>query len=187
MKNLLQTALILSVLLLTGCAATVEKSDNGSAITTATINANKVVVTVQGGSEVTANKDWVDFRTQWNTSMTEAAAKAGLSYTYSPTPVAPAGDNGALVVINVKDYRYITTTARILAGIMTGNAWLDVDVDYRNLDSGNLVGTKNYQTKSSAWGGVFSPMTEKQIDAICAEIIDEIKKHKESVKVSSAK
>jgi hypothetical protein len=59
---------------------------------------------------------------------------------------------------------------------MTGNAFMDADVRFLDLKTGKALGTKNYNTSSTAWQGVFSAMTEKQIQAICAEIVKDVSK-----------
>ena len=82
---------------------------------------------------------------------------------------------GTLLVVNINDYRYLTPGARYGFGVMTGNAFIDSSVEYRDLKTGAVLGEKRFNTTSSAWQGVFSPMTDKQVQAIATEIAGEIK------------
>ncbi len=160
-------------LFLTGCASVVTTSGN-SALNIPASAANKIVMEVKGNDETSKNTDWPQFVLEWNKQMAGIATVNGLEYKYQVNDKQSTADSGTLVAIKVNDYRYITSTTRVLAGVMTGNAWLDVDVEYRDLASGNVIGTRNYQTKSTAWQGAFSAMTEKQIESVCNEIVGTI-------------
>jgi hypothetical protein len=61
-----------------------------------------------------------------------------------------------------------------MLGVMTGNAYINARVTFRDLKSGDVRTSETYDTKSSAWGGVFAAMTTKQVDAMCHEIVAEI-------------
>ncbi len=51
------------------------------------------------------------------------------------------------------------------------NAYIDARARFEDLRSGRLVGERSFNTTSSAWQGVFSAMTDKQLDAISRELI----------------
>jgi hypothetical protein len=59
---------------------------------------------------------------------------------------------------------------------MTGNAFIDAKVEFRDLASGNLYGERSFNTTSSAWEGIFASTTPKQIYALADEIIGEIRR-----------
>lgn len=59
---------------------------------------------------------------------------------------------------------------------MTGNAFIDAKVEFRDLASGQPFGERSYNTTSTAGTGIFAPMTPKQIYALVDEIIAEIKR-----------
>jgi hypothetical protein len=61
---------------------------------------------------------------------------------------------------------------------MVGNAWVNSSADYSDLKSGHLIGTRTYDTSSSAWEGVMSAMTQEQVQAISQKIISDIKSAK---------
>ena len=48
---------------------------------------------------------------------------------------------------------------------MTGNAFIKSKVQFRDLVTGDVLGKRSYDTTSTAWQGVFSAMTEKQVQA----------------------
>ena len=88
------------------------------------------------------------------------------------------GKDGVGIKINVTNFRYLTPGARYGAGVMVGNAWVNSSVDYSDLRSGRLIGTRTYDTSSSAWEGVMSAMTQEQVQAISQKIISDIKSAK---------
>jgi len=57
---------------------------------------------------------------------------------------------------------------------MAGNAYIDSKVRFIDLRGGTLYGERSYNTSSSAWEGIFSAMTAKQIEAICKQIVSEV-------------
>jgi hypothetical protein len=87
------------------------------------------------------------------------------------------GEPGTLLVVDVADFRLLTASARVGLGVMTGNAYVQAKVSFRDLKTGDTWGEQKYDTTSTAWQGVFSPMTEKQVRAICKEITSELTAH----------
>ncbi|WP_292448475.1 DUF4410 domain-containing protein [Methylibium sp.] len=88
----------------------------------------------------------------------------------------PTGQAGTLMVVRIDDYRHVGVAARVMLGIMTGNAFIDAKVEFRDLQSGKLYGERSYNTSSSAMQGVFAPVTPKQIYALADEALAEIKR-----------
>ncbi|MGY2200534.1 DUF4410 domain-containing protein [Pseudomonas gingeri] len=166
---------LLSCVLLTGCAASVKSG--GSDLSIPQENKANLVVKFEGNDKVEANPDWSLLKTSWGTSLKAAASSSGyqLSEQQSKTD-SPAA--GVLVVVNVSNFRYLSTGARVGAGIMVGNAWVNSNVDFLDLKSGQKMGSRSYNTTSSAWEGVMSAMTEKQVQAISQQIIADIKSAK---------
>jgi hypothetical protein len=60
-------------------------------------------------------------------------------------------------------------------GIMTGNAYIDAQLQFRDLNDGKVLGQEAYNTTSSATQGIFSAVTPKQIYAIADEVIRDMK------------
>lgn len=147
----------------------------GPKISVAPAAAKSVVLVVQGSKTATDSKDWNDFKAEWRKAITASAATAGIKAQMQDEPApAASADPATLVVLNINDYRFVTQGARFAVGIMTGNAFVDAEASFFELPARTAVGTRQYKTSSSAGQGVFSPMTEKQLAAICDEIVREV-------------
>jgi hypothetical protein len=109
--------------------------------------------------------------------MQEEATAIGASFTAQDGEPKPTGSAGTLLAVDVIDFRYVSTGARIGLGIMTGNAFVNAQVSFRDLSTGQVWGERHYDTSSSAWQGVFAPMTDKQVHAICKEIVSTLSSH----------
>jgi len=162
-------------LLLSGCAATVHKSSAEAPLKTSAASAKNITMNVTGPRQITDSADWEQLKGEWRAAMKSAAASIGAAFSPQEGKPQPTGEPGTLVVVNVNDYRYISPGARYGFGIMTGNAYLDSTVQFMDLQTGAVLGSRTYNTSSSAWQGAFSPMTEKQIQAIAVEIANEVK------------
>jgi hypothetical protein len=60
-------------------------------------------------------------------------------------------------------------------GIMTGNAFIDARIRYASLRDGTTFGEQQYNTSSSAGGGVFSKVTPQQVNAIAGNVFLDLK------------
>lgn len=72
--------LVAMALLMTGCAATVQRQGGAEprlALTAA--ETKRIVLVVQGSKSAAESKDWETLRAQWRSAMSEATAAAGLS------------------------------------------------------------------------------------------------------------
>jgi len=83
----------------------------------------------------------------------------------------PTGERGTLLDVRIDDYRYLTPAARFGFGIMTGNAYIVARIRFLNLANSELFGEQRYSTTSTAWEGVFSAMTGKQVEGIAAQVV----------------
>jgi hypothetical protein len=179
-RLLLPTAILISML--TGCAATVSRPPSTDANKSAetkfsspAVETQRVAVMISGDAKSTSSKDWETFRAEWRTAFDAAARESGFGFKYFEQDVPEQTPGTALVKIQVNDYRYLTAGSRFAWGIMTGNAFVDADVELFELPAKRSLGRKKYTTSSTAWQGVFSAMTDKQVKAISAEIIKDIK------------
>ena len=57
---------------------------------------------------------------------------------------------------------------------MAGNAYMDLEVQYVELPSNKPFGAKKFNTSSSAWEGIFSAVTPKQVQAVSDMIVKEV-------------
>jgi len=166
------------VLLLAGCASTVKKQDGGAPVPVGTKAPGKhVVLNLTGSDATTSAKDWKGFKGIWNDECSDEFHEAEAQFSMQDGVPQPTGSEGALVVVNVVDYHYVSIGARVMFGVMTGNAFINAQVGFRDLKTGETWSTKTYDTKSSAWNGVFAAMTTKQVRAMCHEILGEVSAH----------
>ncbi|WP_058542885.1 DUF4410 domain-containing protein [Pseudomonas fluorescens] len=165
-----------AVLMLGGCAASVKSGGTETLVIQESAKQN-LVVNFQGNSKVQQNEDWPRLRQEWNDALQVEATRAGYSLTETQASSLD-GKDGVGIKINVTNFRYLTPGARYGAGVMVGNAWVNSSADYSDLKSGRLIGTRTYDTSSSAWEGVMSAMTKEQVQAISQKIISDIKSAK---------
>lgn len=175
-KSVWVASCVVAVSLLSGCAASV-KSGGTETLVIPEVAKHNLVVNFQGNAKVQQNEDWPRLKQEWNDALRNEAVRAGFSV--SDTPVSTSTDkDGVGVQINVTNFRYLTPGARYGAGVMVGNAWVNSSANYSDLKSGRLIGTRTYDTSSSAWEGVMSAMTKEQVEAIAQQIISDIKSAK---------
>jgi hypothetical protein len=74
----------------------------------------------------------------------------------------------------VNDFKYVSTTKRYLIGIMAGNAFMDVDAQYIAPPATAPFASKKFNTSSSAWEGIFSAVTPKQVRAVSDMIVKDL-------------
>jgi len=175
-KTILALSYLVAISLLSGCAASV-KSGGAETLTIDEAAKKNLVVNIQGNGKVQQNEDWIRLRQEWNQALKDEATRAGYRLTESHV-ADPAKTDGVGIKINVTNFRYLTPGARYAAGVMVGNAWINSSADYSDLKSGRLIGTRTYDTSSSAWEGVMSAMTQEQVEAIAQQIMSDIKSAK---------
>ncbi len=127
-----------------------------------------------GPKTVVDAKDWTEFKREWRETFAEHAKQAGIAYTFSDAEPKPAGEDGTLLHVNVADYRMVGIGARIFLGVMTGNAFIDAKVKFMNLRDGTPLGEQQYNTSSSAWGGIFAKVTPQQVDSIASNVFKDL-------------
>ena len=174
MKSVLKIAILSMILVLTGCAASVQRGSGEQKLSLSPVAAKRVTLEVQGSKEIAASSDWKQFQNEWRVGMTDAAVAAGMTLVPSEAALAPTAEATTLVTVKINDYRYVTRGARVMVGIMTGNAYIDADVSFAELPGATPAGRRKYATTSSAMQGVFAPMTENQIRGISDEILRDI-------------
>lgn len=175
LTSCMRPALILAAVGLAGCAATVQRTTpDAGTLKIPPESSRNIVMNLTGSSVATRSSDWEPFKGEWRGAMSTAAATRGAKFSTQDGSPRPTAEPGTLVVIDVQDYRYLTPTARLGFGIMTGNAYIDTRVRFLDSRTGAPFGERSYNTSSTAWQGIFSAVTDKQIQAICNEILNEI-------------
>lgn len=174
-RLIIRFALLVSAILLAGCAASVQQRPEieQAALQRPTAPLKRLAVAVVADPAMASSSDWEAFRGEWRGAFTQAAADAGigLAWVDDQPGAQPVGTTFARVVI--RDYRYISAGARYGFGAFTGNAHVDARAEFTELPSGRRLGVRDYTTTSSAWQGVFSAMTAKQVQALATRIIED--------------
>jgi hypothetical protein len=138
-------------------------------------SARKLVVVMTGPKNVVESKDWPEMKREWRETFAEHAKGAGIAYSFVESAPPPSAEEGTLLLVNVADYRIVSIGMRILFGVMTGNAFIDAQVAFTNLRDGSKFGEQQYNTSSSAWGGIFAKVTPQQVDQIATGVFAELK------------
>ncbi|MDR6992254.1 DUF4410 domain-containing protein [Luteimonas sp. 3794] len=167
-------ALLSAAALLSACAATVQRP-NAAPVDPVAINGDvgQVVLVVEGSDTARAQEDWAEFRALWNDAIRASATAAGIQGSVRDSRPASLDPSGVVVVVRVDSYRYVSTGARYGLGVMTGNAHIKANAQFIEVPGGKVAATRTYDTTSSAWQGIFAPMTVKQVQAITDQIVAE--------------
>ncbi len=172
----LRVVALAATVLLSACAATVQRPD-AAAVAPITVSGDlrQVAVVVEGSAAARGKDDWAEFRALWPEAMRTSASAAGLQSSDHASRPASLDPPGVLVVVHIDDYRYVSTGARYGLGAMTGNAYIKARAEFVQSPGGAVIATRSYDTTSSAWQGIFAPMTTKQVQAITDRIVAELR------------
>ena len=146
---------ILAAALLGGCAATVKRTGDAAPVKVTANSTRAIVLSMSGQKDATDSKDWEPFKGVWREALQEEATAIGASFSSVEGDAKPSAKQGTLLAVDVVDFRYLSTGARVAFGIMTGNAFVNAQVTFRDLETGQVLGERHYDTSSSAWQGVF--------------------------------
>lgn len=166
--------LVMSMLLLTACAATIKKDATDAAIKLPRGASSKLVLNVGGTTASLNSSDWEAFKLEWKEKFAEQAKLAGTAFEMQDGPAKPTGQNGTLLSVYVEDYRFMRPGVRYAVGVFGGNAFIESKLTFSDLKSGVAYGSQTANTSSSAWQGVFSAMTNKQVEAIAASVFKQL-------------
>ncbi len=135
----------------------------------------KVVLVMSGSKAAVEAKDWAAFKQEWRDTFADYAKESGIAFSMQDSVPASSADSGTVLAVYVNDYRMVGIGARMWLGVMSGNAYIDAKVNYRDLKTGQNFGAQDYNTSSSAWHGIFGKMTPQQVDSIGKQIFSELK------------
>ncbi|MET0328338.1 MAG: DUF4410 domain-containing protein [Luteimonas sp.] len=167
-------ALLTAAALLSACAATVQRP-TAAPVDPVAISGDvrQVVLVIEGSDTARAQEDWAEFRALWNDAIRTSATTAGIQGSVRDSRPSSLDPSGVVVVVRVDSYRYVSTGARYGLGVMTGNAHIKANAQFIEVPGGKVAATRTYDTASSAWQGIFAPMTVKQVQAITDQIVAE--------------
>jgi hypothetical protein len=171
-----------SAALLGGCAAQLQTQNTPTAgqrtadsnIVVPPASARTIVLRMNGSSVATTASDWPRVQTEWREAMQDASKDADSTLVDETVKRSSTRGAGTVVDVYVEDFHFVAPGARYTLGIMTGNAFIQARVTFRDLQSGKVFGERNYNTSSSAWQGIFAPTSDKQARAIAADIVKQI-------------
>lgn len=169
---------LLAFTLLTGCAATVNKHGPTNQLAIAADAKHNLVVNFTGNSKVESNAKWGLLKTSWRNALQSEASTAGYALKEQAGEPRLSTEPGTILRVDVSNFRYLTPAMRYSLGIMVGNAWVDAEVSFLDLQTGQTIGVRKYNTSSTAWEGVFSAMTDEQLQALAKEMISEVRSAK---------
>jgi uncharacterized protein YceK len=169
---------LIAITLLSGCAATVNKHGPTNQLTIAADAKQNLVVNFTGNSKVESNARWGALKTSWRNALQSEASTAGYALKEQAGTPRLGSEPGTILLVDVSNFRYLTPAMRYSLGIMVGNAWVDADVSFLDLQTGQTIGVRKYNTSSTAWEGVFSAMTDEQLQALAKEMISEVRSAK---------
>lgn len=168
-----------ALLLLTGCAATVQAPPPPAAgaarLAAPAVATTQVGLLVTGTPTLRAAAGWPAFRAEWRNAFKGATTAAGLRMATFETEPSENLPGTVLVRITVNDYRHVNSGMRWALGVITGNAFIDANVEFIELPTRRSLGSRRYNTASSAWQGVLSAMTDKQLAALAAAMVQELR------------
>ena len=160
---------------LTGCAVRMEGAENHKPIPIGAAAAKKVVLGIDGSDSAIRADSWPKMKEAFQEGCQEEAKSVGLQLDFQDAAASPTGEPGTLLALYVNDFRYISTGMRLGIGIMSGNAFIDANTKFLDLQTGTLWGERPYTTESSAMEGIGSAMTARQAQAICKNMFDVVR------------
>jgi hypothetical protein len=184
MRNRLLFTLMLtgSAVLFGGCAATLQTQNATSSgdktadtsIVVPAASTHTIVLRMNGSTVATTASDWPRVQTEWREALQDATTEASSTFVDETVKKTGKRGPGTVVDVYVDDFHFVAPGARYTLGIMTGNAFIQARVTFRDLQSGRVFGERNYNTSSSAWQGIFAPTSDKQARAIAADIVKQV-------------
>lgn len=182
-RSTLVSTLILA-LTLTGCATRITQSNqieapasaNRYSTTAPTSNVKlngNVAVLLTANSAVMQKSGWLELESDWEKILPKIASAEKTNAAMISNESALTRNQTMLVKVKVNDFRYTSTAKRILLGVMAGNAYMDLEVEYIQLPSKRVLASKRINTTSSAWEGIASAVTPRQIQTVSKQIIQD--------------
>lgn len=178
---ILRLLIVAALLHLFGCAANVHKTDGQGRsealpkISLSPAASKKIFLAIGGSQTMTTHSDWQPFVDEWMASMTAATSSAGIAFSLLKASEEPPPEPATWIKVTVNDFRYMSQAKRYMVGVMFGNAFMDLNVEFVELPSRNVVGTWKYDSSTSGGQGIFSAATPKQVEAVATDIVKEVK------------
>ena len=163
---------------LVGCAAQVTQktavSPPQAIATRAGASVGILVAVVTGSPAVQGSGDWPDFLEEWQSSLQSTATTAKIPIVFAKSEASMPANAAVLVRLTVNDFKYVSNTRRFMLGILSGDAYMDIDAQYIKLPDMNIFGAKKFNTKSNDWEGIFTAVTPGQVQAVSEVILKDV-------------
>jgi hypothetical protein len=175
-SKMIRTMVLSLALVLSGCAATVNKSGPPQPPLTVEASAAKsIALQVQAAPGMPAAGHWETLKADWKDGIAIAAGNSGKRVSWVEGDASLGSEPAVLVVVKVRNYVYMTPESRIGMGVFAGNAHVNAEVEFYELPARKLLGTRVYGSSTSAMEGIFSATTRQQVLAISKEIVAEVR------------
>lgn len=170
-------AAVAAAAVLAGCAAQVTRGGGADdRVTLPPTASQRLVVSISATPATRQTAHWPDFAAEIRRAFETEARSVDMPIAFQEGPARPTGEAGTLLAFEVQDYRWLSTGARYGLGVMTGNAFVNARLQFQDLKSGASYGSRTVNTSSSAWQGVFSAMTDKQLQAIARDTLADLRR-----------
>ena len=153
-------------LLLCGCAASPKLADEQGPPGPALSRYAVIYAVVDAPPEVKEKPDYIMMSGRLLRSFVDGLNALGKTVTTSH----PGSDNVLEARLTITDFQVVSTAARVLAGVLAGNAKLDVTLTLKDAATGAPVGVVTSTDSSTLLHGIFAADTERQIEATAKEL-----------------
>lgn len=156
---------ISSLILFSGCAATVDRVGSTKPLVRPSDEAQKhVVLTLTRDDEEQSAEDWEAFKNEWRDALSNLAKENGAEFSFAEHAAA-ADSQAVLMKGKVRAFRFVSPGSRIAFGAMTGNAYMDIEFELIEIPLGRPLGSRHYSSSSRTMEGIFSAMSDRQVRA----------------------
>lgn len=118
--------------------------------------------------------EWLLFRNDWQAAMQSAADANNLLFVFANNRAEVVLEDGFLIDVQVKAFRYVSGFVGSLLGALTGIGFMDVDVNYQDLRTRRELGSKNFNTSTGALQSTISAASPRQIQAVVNQIVSDL-------------
>ncbi|WP_068824686.1 hypothetical protein [Pseudomonas sp. BMS12] len=179
MRPLLSAALLLATTL-AGCAGQVQTNASSGELELSKQARRHLLVHIDGSPSAKADPRWQEMESAMRSHLDRQVFNALYQVTFVGERRSIAQQPGLMVEVQISDFNYQEQLPRYFLGPATSEAWVGTQVSLYDLQSGRQLGSRSYRSSSSGWGGVFSAMSEKQIQAMSKRIVQDIRQAEEA-------
>ncbi|CAM4405615.1 DUF4410 domain-containing protein [Pseudoalteromonas maricaloris] len=166
MKHLKIFAVIISVLIFSGCAAHIQETSK-TANRAVGKTPQSVFLDITSSHSVSKSKSL-------SNSINELKALIAKDFNGSIVESGSAEQAPLSVEITIEHFRYVSGFGRFMVGVMAGDAELKLNVKLINTDTNEVVGESILDTRSEFIEGIFGATTSRQLEAVSKKVVSMI-------------